>query len=78
MVAQTLGNLAFAFFASMMLLQFLFAWKIMPETRGLSLEELQRLLGISGGTSAVAANEWTPVGVGAADRTTAEPAPPPR
>jgi len=32
----------FAFFAFMMFLQFLWVWRIMPETKGLSLEELER------------------------------------
>lgn len=41
-VAQASGGYAFAFFAAMMLLQFLFAWKVMPETKGLSLEALQQ------------------------------------
>jgi len=57
-VAQASGGHAFSFFAAMMLLQFVFAWKIMPETRGLSLEELQQRLGISGGAPAVEAKEW--------------------
>ncbi|HEX7941355.1 MAG TPA: MFS transporter, partial [Gemmatimonadaceae bacterium] len=57
-VAQASGGLAFAFFSAMMLLQFVFACKIMPETRGLSLEELQQRLGISGGAPAVEAKEW--------------------
>jgi hypothetical protein len=30
----------FGFFAAMMVLQLLFAWKIMPETKGTSLEDL--------------------------------------
>lgn len=47
--AQAAGGHAFAFFAAMMLLQFLFAWRIMPETKGLSLEELQHRLGMDGG-----------------------------
>ena len=34
----------FAFFAFMMCLQLLFTWKIMPETKGKSLEELEREL----------------------------------
>jgi sugar porter (SP) family MFS transporter len=37
---------AFGLFSSMMVLQFFFAWKIMPETKGLSLEELEFKLGI--------------------------------
>lgn len=47
--AQASGGHAFAFFAAMMLLQALFAWRIMPETKGLSLEELQHKLGIGTG-----------------------------
>lgn len=43
-VAQAYGGRAFSFFAAMMLIQFLFAWRIMPETKGLSLEALQRRL----------------------------------
>lgn len=34
----------FAFFSLMMVVQILFAWKLMPETRGLSLEEVERRL----------------------------------
>jgi len=39
-IAEVSGGHAFAFFSAMMLLQVLFAWKIMPETRGATLEEL--------------------------------------
>lgn len=46
-VAQASGGHAFAFFSAMMLLQFLFAWRIMPETKGRSLEELEVRLGIA-------------------------------
>jgi hypothetical protein len=46
-VAQASGGHAFAFFAAMMLLQALFAWRIMPETKGLSLEALQHKLHIA-------------------------------
>lgn len=35
------GN-AFLFFAVMMLLQLLFSWKLMPETKGKSLEQIQK------------------------------------
>ncbi|HEY0258198.1 MAG TPA: sugar porter family MFS transporter [Candidatus Methylacidiphilales bacterium] len=35
---------AFAFFASLMVLQLLFAWKIMPETKGRTLENLEKQL----------------------------------
>lgn len=33
------GGMVFSFFAFMMFLQLLFAWKIMPETKGKSLED---------------------------------------
>ena len=46
-MAQASGGHAFAFFSAMMLLQFFFAWLIMPETKGVSLEELEVRLGIS-------------------------------
>lgn len=48
-VAQKSGVGAFAFFAVMMFLQFLFAWRIMPETKGYSLEALQSALGMDTG-----------------------------
>lgn len=35
------GGPSFAFFALMMILHFLFAWKVIPETKGKSLEEIQ-------------------------------------
>lgn len=38
------GGPIFAFFAAMMVLQLLFVWRMMPETKGVSLEELQRKL----------------------------------
>lgn len=40
------GAIAFTFFAVMMILQLVFAWKIMPETKGKSLEGIQQSLGI--------------------------------
>lgn len=46
-IADASGGYAFAFFSAMMLLQFFFAWKIMPETKDLSLEELEVKLGVS-------------------------------
>ncbi len=46
-VAAASGAMAFAFFAAMMLIQIVFAWKIMPETKGVSLEELEVRLGIA-------------------------------
>jgi len=45
-VAQASGVYAFAFFSAMMALQVLFAWKVMPETKGLSLERLEYELGL--------------------------------
>ena len=38
------GGIVFAFFALMMVLQFFYVWKMMPETRGKSLEALQKEL----------------------------------
>ncbi|MEM1135243.1 MAG: sugar porter family MFS transporter [Bacteroidota bacterium] len=38
------GGPVFSFFAGMMFLQLLFVWKIMPETKGRSLEELEKEL----------------------------------
>ena len=35
------GGYSFAFFAFMMLLHFFFAWKVIPETKGKSLEDIQ-------------------------------------
>jgi len=41
------GFYSFVFFAAMMVLQLLFIWRIMPETKGRTLEEIQKDLGIS-------------------------------
>merc|ERR1711974_488927 len=41
------GTRIFGFFAFMMFLQLLFVWKIMPETKNISLEEMEVKLGIS-------------------------------
>ncbi|WP_259129916.1 sugar porter family MFS transporter, partial [Salinibacter ruber] len=41
------GAQIFAFFAGMMCLQLLFVWLVMPETKGLTLEEMEVKLGIS-------------------------------
>ncbi len=38
------GGVIFAFFAFMMVLQLLFVWKMMPETKGVSLEDLEKKL----------------------------------
>ncbi|MEX0647725.1 MAG: sugar porter family MFS transporter [Balneolaceae bacterium] len=40
------GGPIFAFFAFMMILQLLFVWKVMPETKNISLEEMEAKLGI--------------------------------
>ena len=45
-VAAVSGAGAFGFFAVMMLFQVVFAWRIMPETKGITLEELEVKLGI--------------------------------
>ncbi len=45
-VVSNSGAPAFAFFALMMLLQFVLVLKYLPETKGVSLEELQKRLGI--------------------------------
>ncbi len=46
MIAEISGGHAFAFFAAMMVLQLLWVLFIMPETKGIPLEEIQRKLGI--------------------------------
>lgn len=38
------GGPIFAFFSAMMMLQLLYVWRMMPETKGVSLEDLQRKL----------------------------------
>jgi sugar porter (SP) family MFS transporter len=45
-IAESSGGHAFAFFAVMMLLQFFMIWRFLPETKGVSLEQIQRQLGI--------------------------------
>ena len=42
------GGPVFLFFTFMMILQLLWVWKIMPETKGRSLEELESELGVRG------------------------------
>ena len=44
--AERSGGLAFAFFGAMMLLQFFMVLAFLPETKGVSLEQIQRTLGI--------------------------------
>ncbi len=46
-VAAKSGAYAFGFFALMMVLQFALVLKFLPETKGVSLEELQRRLGVA-------------------------------
>jgi len=41
------GYYSFVFFAVMMLLQLVFIWRVMPETKGKSLEQIQKDLGIA-------------------------------
>ncbi len=41
------GAQIFAFFAFMMVLQLIFVWKVMPETKNLTLEEMEVKLGIN-------------------------------
>ncbi|MGL4631627.1 MAG: sugar porter family MFS transporter [Leadbetterella sp.] len=44
-LAKSLGGFAiFSFFAGMMILQLLYVWLLMPETKGVSLEDLQKKL----------------------------------
>jgi sugar porter (SP) family MFS transporter len=45
-VAAASGAFAFGFFGAMMVLQFILVWKFLPETKGVSLEELQKRLGV--------------------------------
>jgi MFS transporter, SP family, xylose:H+ symportor len=47
-VAAASGAYAFGFFAVMMVLQFVLVAAFLPETKGVSLEELQRRLGVTG------------------------------
>ena len=46
-VAAKSGAYAFGFFALMMVLQFFMVLKFLPETKGVSLEELQKQLGVA-------------------------------
>ena len=46
-VARQSGAYAFGFFAAMMVLQFILVLKYLPETKGVSLEELQKRLGVT-------------------------------
>jgi MFS transporter, SP family, xylose:H+ symportor len=46
-IAAASGGHAFAFYAAMMVLQLLWVLKVMPETKGVPLEEIQKRLGIA-------------------------------
>lgn len=48
-VAAASGSFAFGFFAVMMVLQFVLVLKYLPETKGISLEQLQKRLGTGEG-----------------------------
>ncbi|PYV40858.1 MAG: MFS transporter [Acidobacteria bacterium] len=45
-IAEGSGGHAFSLFSSMMILQLLMVWKFLPETKGVSLEQIQHKLGI--------------------------------
>lgn len=45
-IAKASGSIAFGFFALMMVAQFILVAKFLPETKGDSLEELQKRLGL--------------------------------
>ena len=47
MMAARSGGYPFAFFASMCVLQFFVVLFLYPETKGISLEEMQKKLGIA-------------------------------
>jgi hypothetical protein len=46
-MAAASGGYPFVFFAAMMLLQFFVVLLVYPETKGISLEEMQKKLGIA-------------------------------
>lgn len=45
-MAESSGATAFGFFAAMMVLQLVLVWRFLPETKGVSLEQIQGTLGI--------------------------------
>jgi SP family xylose:H+ symportor-like MFS transporter len=47
MIAEASGGHAFAFYAAMMVVQLLWVLRVMPETKGVPLEDIQKRLGIS-------------------------------
>jgi hypothetical protein len=46
MFAQASGGYTFAFYAVMMVLQLIWVLRVMPETKGVPLEDIQKRLGI--------------------------------
>jgi len=46
-LAKASGGVPFAFFAAMMVLQFVVVLFVYPETKGITLEQLQHKLGIN-------------------------------
>jgi len=40
------GFYSFVFYCAMMVVAFVFIWKVMPETKGRTLEQIQKDLGI--------------------------------
>lgn len=46
-IAEMSGGHTFAFYSCMMVLQLIWVWKVMPETKGIPLEEIQKKLGIA-------------------------------
>ncbi len=45
-IAEISGGHTFAFYAVMMVAQLIWVWRVMPETKGVPLEEIQKRLGI--------------------------------
>jgi len=46
-MAVSFGGYAFAFFSAMMVVQFLVVLMVYPETKGISLERMERKLGVN-------------------------------
>jgi SP family xylose:H+ symportor-like MFS transporter len=46
MFAEASGGYTFAFYAAMMVLQLVWVLSVMPETKGIPLEDIQKELGI--------------------------------
>ena len=47
MIAEASGGHVFAFYAAMMVLQLAWVLRVMPETKGVALEDIQKRLGIA-------------------------------